>query len=448
MNQLMNDMRLAIIAAVILLAGIAYVLLRGGSGPAGPTPTPTPTAPAGGSANPFTTAASAPTATSRISTDVPPSPILDKPMPGPAADKLPSSWAMFHGQTGLTGVADGKLGSDFKLLWKFKTGDCVVSSPVVAGGVVYVGSDDGNLYAIDFAAGTKLWSFKVDSPIQAAPLVLGGAVYFGSLGHSSSGEEHGGSIYALDAKTGTGYWRYNAGGKIQGGVNFHHDPKSGKTYVLADSYENNTLHCVDSLTGKQAWRYQAAMYINGAPAIADGKALFGGCDAMIHVVSLADGTRAAGLDGGAYIASSAATDGKQVYLGNHEMLFLCADIASERTLWRFEDARGPYKSTAAVAGDKVVVGCEDRNLYCLDRKSGKLVWKFPAGGAVDGSPAICGDKVVVGSGDGTLYVLNLADGKQVWRYEAGEPFRSSPAVIDGKIIIGCDDGYVYCFGPK
>ena len=32
--------------------------------------------------------------------------------------------------------------------WKFKTGDIILSSPSVSGGVVYFGSSDGNLYAV------------------------------------------------------------------------------------------------------------------------------------------------------------------------------------------------------------------------------------------------------------------------------------------------------------
>lgn len=33
-------------------------------------------------------------------------------------------------------------------LWRFETGGLVISSPAVVGGVVYVGSDDGYVYAI------------------------------------------------------------------------------------------------------------------------------------------------------------------------------------------------------------------------------------------------------------------------------------------------------------
>jgi outer membrane protein assembly factor BamB len=55
------------------------------------------------------------------------------------------------------GTADGHLDAfdpaSGALLWVGITGGPVVSSPAVADGVVYVGSDDGNLYAFDLNAG-------------------------------------------------------------------------------------------------------------------------------------------------------------------------------------------------------------------------------------------------------------------------------------------------------
>ena len=45
------------------------------------------------------------------------------------------------------------------LLWSYTTGRQCESSPAVANGVVYVGSDDGNVYALNASTGAKLWSY-------------------------------------------------------------------------------------------------------------------------------------------------------------------------------------------------------------------------------------------------------------------------------------------------
>ncbi len=59
----------------------------------------------------------------------------------------------------------GKLG----LEWSYTTGDGVGSSPAVANGVVYVGSDDNNLYALNAKTGKKLWSYTTRGFVETPP---------------------------------------------------------------------------------------------------------------------------------------------------------------------------------------------------------------------------------------------------------------------------------------
>ena len=52
------------------------------------------------------------------------------------------------------------------------------SSPAVANGVVYFGSDD-NVYALNASTGAKLWSYATEA-VDSSPAVANGVVYFGS----------------------------------------------------------------------------------------------------------------------------------------------------------------------------------------------------------------------------------------------------------------------------
>jgi PGF-CTERM protein len=56
----------------------------------------------------------------------------------------------------------------------------VASSPAVANGVVYVGSDDNNLYALNATTGAKLWSYTTGGYVDSSPAVVKGVVYVGS----------------------------------------------------------------------------------------------------------------------------------------------------------------------------------------------------------------------------------------------------------------------------
>lgn len=65
--------------------------------------------------------------------------------------------------------------------WTFTTNGDVISSPAVAGGVVYVGSEDGHIYAVDRTNGTLLWDYITGGAVTSSPAVANGLLYIGSM---------------------------------------------------------------------------------------------------------------------------------------------------------------------------------------------------------------------------------------------------------------------------
>lgn len=113
-----------------------------------------------------------------------------------------SNSAMFRGGAERTGVYHTKSLKKFNgIKWKFKTGSHTDSSPAIADGVVYFGSDDYNLYAVDINTGQEIWRFKPGYAVNSSPAVADGMVYFG-CGDSN--------LYAVDTKTGQGIWKFKA----------------------------------------------------------------------------------------------------------------------------------------------------------------------------------------------------------------------------------------------
>jgi len=345
---------------------------------------------------------------------------------------------MFRGGPGLLGVAPGKLPDSPTLRWRFKTGGPVKSSAAIGAGRVFVGSDDGKVYALDLEEGQKVWEYATEGAVEASPLLVRGTVFVGSS------DSH---LYALDADTGKLKWKHETGDKILGAANWVPAAKGGGVWILVGSYDSN-LYCIDSETGRKVWTYKTDSFINGAPAVAKGKAVFGGCDAVIHVVSVADGSEVARIEAGSYIAGSAALAGKYAYIGHYGNEFLCADIAGGEVTWAYSDRPFAFFSSAAVGQREVVVGSRDKRVHCISRGDGKRIWAFQTRGRVDSSPVICDGKVVVGSDDGRLYIVRLSDGKELWSYEIGQAVSASPAVAGGIIVVGSEDGYVYAFGAK
>lgn len=54
----------------------------------------------------------------------------------------------------------------------------------MADGVVYIGSFDHNVYALDAATGNKKWAYAAGDRVQSSPAVVDGVVYIGSFDHN------------------------------------------------------------------------------------------------------------------------------------------------------------------------------------------------------------------------------------------------------------------------
>ena len=98
--------------------------------------------------------------------------------------------------------------------WQFNpgTGRDMRSSPTFAinpiGDIptVYIGSDDGNLYAINADTGIAIWAFDTGSSVVSSPIVdLDGTIYVGS---------DNGNFYAIDP-SGTQNWFFPTGAAVR-----------------------------------------------------------------------------------------------------------------------------------------------------------------------------------------------------------------------------------------
>ncbi|HYA77790.1 MAG TPA: PQQ-binding-like beta-propeller repeat protein, partial [Verrucomicrobiae bacterium] len=116
-----------------------------------------------------------------------------------------ADWTMFHADPSHSGAGTGNPTLSPTLLWKYNTGNWVYSSPAVVGGVVYVGSEDGSVYALNAANGEYIWKFTTGGSVDSCPAVVNGVVYIGSWD---------GSVYALDATNGAQLWNFTTGSAI------------------------------------------------------------------------------------------------------------------------------------------------------------------------------------------------------------------------------------------
>jgi len=116
-------------------------------------------------------------------------------------------------------------------VWNFTTGDWVESSPAVADGKVYVGSDDSNVYCLDALNGVQVWKYTTGDWVYSSPAVADGMVFLGS---------YDGSVYAFGNIVSTENY-----GTVQAAINA---ATSGATILVAKGIYNESLSVNKTLT--------------------------------------------------------------------------------------------------------------------------------------------------------------------------------------------------------
>jgi outer membrane protein assembly factor BamB len=343
-----------------------------------------------------------------------------------------ADWPLFRGDARQTGIAKDGLPEQLAVLWKFETKDNIEATAVIVDGVVYIGSMDEHLYAIDLKTGKEKWNYK-GGPFKASASVRGDAVYAG---------DQDGVLHCIDAATGKKRWTFTTDAEITSAVNFSGDS------ILFGSYDEN-LYCLTK-DGNSRWKFKINGPINGSPAVVDGKTFVAGCDSMLHVIDVEHGKELRSVDLGGQVGATAAVAGDRLFVGTMTNEVLAIDWKKGEIDWKFQapTRQQPFYSSAAITDDLALVGSRDRRLWALDRKTGKEAWSFLTDGRVDASPVVVGKRVYIPSLDGKLYVLDAAKGTLLTKYTVGGQVSASPAVAGDRLVIGNDQGIVYCFGPK
>ncbi len=341
-------------------------------------------------------------------------------------------WTVTRGGGGLTGRVSDPLPRALELAWTYEAVAGVTAEAVIGGGRVFVGDVTGMFHAIDLADGGKLWEFETGDSIEAAACLAGGLVIFGS---------NDGWLRALEQDSGKLVWQVEGEDKFTSGAN--PVEVGGEDCLLVNGYDG-IARCLRLADGSVVWEYPTSNYINGSPAVVDGKwTVFGGCDAMLHWVGIGDGELEASVETEAYITSTVATLGDRVFSGNYANQVVAATAAEEAPLWVYTDRDFPFFSAPAVGEEAVFIGSRDKALHAIGRDSGEGLWKFPTGGRVESSPLVFDDAVVFGSSDGRLYALDPADGSEILAVDLGEELVAAPAFAGGTIVIGGGDGSVF-----
>ena len=175
----------------------------------------------------------------------------------------------------------------------------VESSPAVAGGMVYVGSYDGKVYALDGSTGALVWNYTTGNVVYSSPAVAGGMVYVGS----------GYNVYALDASTGSFKWSNTTGGYVLS------SPAVADGKVFVGSWDDK-VYGLNASTGTYVWTYTTGSVVQSSPAVADGKVFVGSWDHNVYALDASTGSFKWSYTTGVAVESSPAFADGMLFVGS------------------------------------------------------------------------------------------------------------------------------------
>lgn len=235
--------------------------------------------------------------------------------------------------------------------WSYQTGNSIISSPAVANGLIYIGSDDHKLYALNATTGALVWSYTTGGLIRSSPLVNNGMIYIGSV--------------------------------------------------------DDKLYALNAITGALVWSYTTGLFIESPPSIANGVIYVGSDDGKVYALNATNGAFLWSYQTGSDIGFSSPVVGNGVvYVGSEDYRLYALNASTGALLWSYMGGDEIYAS-AAVSKGIVYIGSKDDKLYALNATTGAFLWSYTTGNSRASSPTVTNGVVYIGSEDNTLYALHL-----------------------------------------
>ncbi len=345
------------------------------------------------------------------------------------------------------------------------------SGPAVHDGIIYVASREGGLVAVNSSNGDVLWFFAMvttfagglscgptstPTAIYATPIVDGGLVYVGT---------YSGQVLALSTLARSqnltfpqqryGEWEWDcplAGAKsnaIVGDLLV-----SGDTIYVSSS--NGRVYSLDKEFGDSNWESEILDEKHSklwtSPVIHGDTLYVSTFDGHIRALSAETGELLDwSFQSEAGFVSSPVIYLDTVFLGSFDRYLYATAIGGNASRWRFpqEKPAGNWFWASPVVNEGIVyAGCLDGKLYAIEAETGEMSWEFDAASPIVTSPVLMGNLLIVVGSSGTLYVFDLSTdfGDEAVPLRAipiGAAVESSFWAQDGLVYIRAEDNSIY-----
>ncbi|WP_286269815.1 outer membrane protein assembly factor BamB [Thalassotalea hakodatensis] len=325
-------------------------------------------------------------------------------------------------------------------------------TPLVAYDKLYSASREGEVYAMDPATGKELWrtdlrkegeggffSSKPTAYLNGGPTAAMNKVFIGS---------ENGDIYALDAETGELSWHSKVKGEVLAAPGFD-------AGVLVVNTASGVVKAFNATDGETLWQIEQdvpPLTLRGtsSPALAAGGAVVGAPNGSLTVYLLENGqqgwtseigeaTGSTELDRVVDIDSSPIIYGDKAYSISARGNLASVDLRSGRVLWKRQYSS--YRDLE-ISGNTIYLTDVKGHVYAIDRVNGTEKWSQLAltNRNVTG-PKEFDNYIVVGDFEGYLHWLDKESGDIVARHHVdGSGVYATPTTDGNLLFVLSKDG--------
>jgi outer membrane protein assembly factor BamB len=276
------------------------------------------------------------------------------------------------------------------------------------------------------------WTRDLGGFLEFPAVVWGGVAYIHTIQ---------GWLWALRMDNGHLVWRRRVGTTMASSPAV--DPENG--LLVSAAKHPGWVSVLRLRTGKLLWRYPTGVS-EPSPVVRAGIAYVGGEDGRVHAVDLRRRRALWVVDTGAKVTSSPALAGNRLYVGNYGGRVVCLDARTGRLRWSAGVGSRVY-GTVAVANGRVFVPSVFSGLYGLSAQTGRILWRVPLG-ETHTSPAYYRGRVFFGTKGGTVLAVSARSGRVLWsRYVAGN-VAGAVQVVAGLVYASGSSTRIYVFHPR
>ncbi len=353
-------------------------------------------------------------------------------------------------------------------LWTAQLDGKPVTTPVLAGNLILIGTNKNNLALVNSVGKTSPIDLKADVAVFSADPIVFNQVAYAVIGDR---------MYAVDLNTRSVIWTYPddqavdfPGRFIQSPIVQEHELKAGDLQVFVGTAEGNVVVLEVDSSNKitESPKSPLGWAASAAP-------LSYSHDNIKGVVYMPAGQRIVAFD----ISTSTAEDAmEKIYTFDAKGDVLCRPVpamvegnkailvtdstGSLLAINADPDAQAGVGALASwglpggganfppiVKDNIAIVGLAGGAVMALDlNKSGAVLWRYPDQnniGSLNGPPGIGKNGVYVADSTGNLFCIDIKTGKKKWQVDLLSAANTGVLVHEGKVYVGTRAGSIMCF---